>query len=373
MLFHKWQFNIILVLMSLTITFVISEITFRSLLFSDLAFMQRFRNPSLYSDNESDDYWKLYYLFRVTGQDRHFLHKGQVYGEIHPLLGWGVDGSFLKDTYEHPDTQHIGGRRPVLLYGDSFASCASMRQDCFQQNLNKDKEFSKSNYLLNYGVGGYGVDQIYLLFMNSIHLYRHPFVVLSLMTHDLDRSLLSVREGVMKPYFEVVGDQLVLRREHVNQDRMTFFTENPPEVVSYLYRLWLYRDGHPGRLRMYLSNSEEKRRHNIEINKIIIISIINELRKNQIEYVFLVFHPMKAVENDDWRNTFLEKLLMDNGAPFLLTKQMIKKDAMQKNKDFQEYFLPDGHPNKYQNEIIAGEIKRFIMEHGNIRASHSKS
>jgi hypothetical protein len=33
--------------------------------------------------------------------------------------------------------------------------------------------------------------------------------------------------------------------------------------------------------------------------------------------------------------------------------------------------LPDGHPNKYQYEIIEGEIKRYILEHSNVRASHS--
>jgi hypothetical protein len=362
------------VLLSVTLVSFLSEFVFRSLLFSDFAFMQRFRNPSLYSDVESDEYWKLYNLFHVNGQDYNFHHKGAGYLELHPLLGWATDGSLLKGTYLHANSQDIGGRRPVLLYGDSFASCAALRRvECFQDILNNDKEFAQNYYLLNFGCGGYGVDQISLLFMNSIHLYRHPFVVLSLMTHDLDRSLTSVRDGNMKPYFELVGDELVLRREHIKQDRRTFFTQNRPVMISYLYRLWLYSDAPLYQLRKYLRNSDETRRHSIEINKNIILSAIKELRKNQIAYVFVVFAPIESVLSDDWKSTFLEELLKDNGVPYLLTKEIIKKDALQNHKDVHEYFLPspDNHPNEYQNGLIAREIKRFIFERSRISANHS--
>lgn len=56
--------NVVLTLISICVAVILSEIVFRALLFSDYAFMQRFRAPGLYADPMSDDdYWKLYYLF----------------------------------------------------------------------------------------------------------------------------------------------------------------------------------------------------------------------------------------------------------------------------------------------------------------------
>ena len=81
-----------------------------------------------------------------------------------------------------------------------------MKAICFEEILNGDPEFSRENYLLNYGVAGYGVDQIYLLFEQSLELYRRPLVVVSLLRTDLDRTILSDQ----KPHFEPHEGKLVL-------------------------------------------------------------------------------------------------------------------------------------------------------------------
>ena len=97
----------------------------------------------------------------------------------------------LSDDSKYRSASYINNRRSVLLYGDSFTGCYS-KGDCFEHILNGDEIFSKNNMLLNYGVGGYGVDQIYSRFKNSVDKYNNPFVVMSLMTLDLDRSILTV-------------------------------------------------------------------------------------------------------------------------------------------------------------------------------------
>lgn len=135
-------------------TALICELGFRTLLFSQVAFMERFRDPGLYTDHFSeDDWWKLYHAFHKPAND--------TAKQPHPLLGWSAE--FSKETYLHNDVGQVGRRRPVLLYGDSFTHCVTAADECFQGVLNTDKEFSLTHYLLNYGVLEYGVDQIYLL------------------------------------------------------------------------------------------------------------------------------------------------------------------------------------------------------------------
>ncbi len=44
-------------------TFFVAEIVFRSLLFSDLSVIQKYRNESLYADWWSEEWWKMRYVF----------------------------------------------------------------------------------------------------------------------------------------------------------------------------------------------------------------------------------------------------------------------------------------------------------------------
>lgn len=344
--------NIVLAVMSICATFLLCEIGFRTLLFSKAPFMQRFRVPSLYADTLSDDdYWKLYYLF-----DGKFAPPAQP----HPLLGWV--GEFSRETYEHHDTPLIDGRRPVLLYGDSFAACAAVARPCFQQILNGDREFAQEYYFLNYGVGGYGVDQIYLLFKNSIGLYKNPLVVMSLMTEDLDRSIMAVRVG-QKPYFEVAGERLVLRGTPIKPEPQSFFAEHPPEITSYLYRFVTHSDIVPWRVRQYLNGEDGKRKKKLLVNKLILLNIIEELRARNLEFIFLIFHPRERPVFDDWRDEFLQELLTANEVPFLSARAIVKEDARRNNRQPGEYYISgDGHPTVEQNILIANQLKSRVLD-----------
>jgi hypothetical protein len=175
---------------------------------------------------ESDDYWKLYFMFGG---------KYKPPETPHPLLGWV--GRFDRETYTHAEYAGIADKRPVLLYGDSFASCAV--DQCFQGILNSDSGFSQNHFLLNYGVGGYGVDQIFLLYQKSIEQYENPFVILSMLTEDLDGSALAVRTG-QKPFYRLINNSLALSGIPIDPSPQSFFSKNPPGITSYLFRMFIH-------------------------------------------------------------------------------------------------------------------------------------
>jgi hypothetical protein len=231
-----------LLLSSLILCFIIAEIGLRVIIFSNVSIFKRQKNPNYYADAYSeDDYWKLQYK----------LSKKYRKSNAHPVLGW-IGKTVSEGNLAHNKTKHVGNRRPVLLYGDSFAQCSTITEReaillfgqydktvCLENFLNNDRNFGKNYYLLNYGVGGYGLDQIYLLFKNSIDNYKNPFVVMSFMTLDLDRSILSVRTG-QKPYFFIDKGKLALDEQPITPDPNVFFYNNKIQIKSYLYRRIIY-------------------------------------------------------------------------------------------------------------------------------------
>jgi len=335
---------------------------FRILLFSDTGFMRPFRDAALYTDTEGwvdNDYFLLFCRFepgRCAGSDS---------GKAHPILGWG--GDFDLVSYLHRDADSVGSRRPVLLYGDSFAACALLsgqrnEAQCFQGLLNPDPEFSRNHFLLNYGVGAYGLDQIYRLIEHSVDRFANPFVIVSLMTWDLDRSVVTNRTGV-KPYADVVDGRLVLRAPPTAEPSGQ---QGKPQlhIVSYLCRLWLYHDGRLTRLRNQLRGVHAKQHYKMVVSGALLEEIVNRLRQRGVEFIFLVFYPAAEVPNDDgWRQQFLEGWLQENGVPYLTTQPIVRQHMATSGRKLRDYYIPDdGHPTLLQNEIVAAALKETVLK-----------
>lgn len=336
-------------------TALICEVGFRTLLFSQVAFMERFREPSLYTDYFSDDeWWKLYYAFNKPAND--------TAKQPHPLLGWA--GEFSNETYRHIEAEEVGRRKPVLLYGDSFTHCVTAVEECFQGVLNRDSEFSKDHYLLNYGVPGYGVDQIYLLLKNSLSLYHKPYVIVGIYTRDLDRSIRSFFVG-RKPYFEVVADELVLRGTPIVQDPRTYGANNPPQIWSYLYRLWLYREGRPWRLRHYLRGTDDKQTRKERVNESLVLEMLREIESRHLPSIFIIFAGHDEIKRVGWSEQFLADLFRRRGVPYISTRDLILQDMQRTASKIEAYYLTqDGHPNAYQNLLVSKELKRRLLFDG---------
>ncbi len=368
--------NFILFLSSVVLCFIIIEVAWRFIIFSNTGVLESQKKAELYADEYSeDDYWKLKYLLKKNKIDKRKKQMKQKNdGEESPpnkrnekLFARLV----LKDTYKHINAKFVNERRPVLLYGDSFAACYS-QDGCFEHILNNDKSFSKNHYLLNYGVGGYGLDQIYFLFKNSIDNYDNPFVVISLMTLDLDRSILSVRD-LPKPYFTVDNNMLKLHEEHLYPDKEFFYSNNKPQIISYFYRRILYSKAMnkvmPDQFISYLKKENHYKRKIIQINKKIMIEIIKELKARDINYVFLIFHSIwirgDGLLNENvtgWRNSFIRNILDENNISYIWSKDIIFQNMEAENLSLQAHFIPDdGHPTSIQKELLAKRIKAFVL------------
>jgi hypothetical protein len=349
----KPALNIGLMLVSLLGALLFAEFALRGMLFSDAALFAGLRDASLFSrripDRDGDfygeDYWKLRWIFE---------HKNNIQ-EPQSLLGWW--GFFDPRTLVHHQSGQVKGRRPVLLYGDSFAQCVES-EECFEDILNRDPGFTQNHFLLNYGVGGFGLDQIALLFHETVGRFKDPFVVFSLLTTDLDRSLLAFRDA-QKPYFLLDEGRLSLQGTPITLSTAEYVDRNPPEITSYLFNLFRNSAAHAF---SGVARAEAIKAHSKSLNARIFESVLERLVDENIDHAILVFHPAHH-RADDWRLVFLREQCARHRAECLFDEDMRTADVQRRGgaHDPFRYALPnDGHPTSYANRLVAREIAAVV-------------
>ena len=149
-----------------------------------------------------------------------------------PLLGW-TGRRIEPGTYQLRNAGPDDGRRPVLLYGASYASCVIDEEDCFHELMERS-DLASRYCLFNYGVGGYGIDQIYLLLRETIDDYagRNPIVAIAaVVDSDFERCVLGIRDWP-KPRLHSVDGELV-QSGPVIESRDAYLREHGSGIVSY--------------------------------------------------------------------------------------------------------------------------------------------
>lgn len=342
----KKIFRIIFLSLLSVVTFLLGELILRAIIFSEHCPFPSLKDPGKYAKISSDDYWKLYY--KLGGSFHPPEHP-------HPLLGW--NGYFDPATLRHWDLSVPVNKRKVLMFGDSFVMCANDSIECFHEILNADTAFNKENMLLNYGVGGYGIDQECLLLENTVDKFESPFIIFCLTPTDMDRCLLSVRTG-QKPYFAEEGDSLKLCGVPVDSLPDNFFEKNPPLVTSYLWRRMVNSKLNPWFSPFMDDQQKEKAK---SLSGKIILRAYNAIKKRKLQYVFVLFNELWS-EEELWRTDFLKEFLIKNNIDFIDTKDLINKDSTYKEYAYHNYILRnDGHPNSHYNKLLCGKLKNYVL------------
>ncbi len=342
--------NLILMLATVAVVFILLEVIYRALLFSEVEFMKHLRNPSLYADSDSsDEFWKL--RFSLGGQPREL--NDPLVGQLSPEIESG--------SYRHVHADQLGSRRAVLLFGDSFADCATSSQECFEGILADMPAFSQKYLLLNYGVGGFGLDQIYLLYQKVIDLYEDPIIIFSFLDGDMDRCVLSMREG-QKPFFQLEQGQLQLKGLPIEFDQERWFTNHPPRITSYLFRLILHNVA--GGLVDANSPLNLKTKQKKKITEAILVKVAEDLKARGYKHIFLVFEGLHRVWRQplNWRITFLDELFAKSNISHIWARKA-HEDAIGKGAyEYRDFIVTekDQHPNRKSNELISRRILNWI-------------
>jgi len=177
-----------------------------------------------------------------------------------------------------------------------------------------DKELDNT-LVLNLGVSGYGLDQMYLRLRSVIDFFDKPHIMVGLIYADLDRCLLKVRQAA-KPYFEVLGDSLVLKGVPLPATYGEWLKRYPITIKSYMIAglKGLVRRALSSRLGcQYLFNfhpSETKERR--EEKKLIVRKLIEEIKKEcdarDARLTFVVIPSTVSMIHQVWYEVFLREV-----------------------------------------------------------------
>ena len=312
-----------------------------------------FRRPSLYFDPLSDDnFWKLRFLWSPAAAEKKPFTVKVVYDE---LLGWAPeqnDDNPLGIVREGAYRVETDGS--VLFYGDSFVEGNTPEPDRIPQSLDR---LITDRVVYNYGVSGYGVDQIYLRLRETHDQFQRPIVLVGLLTSDLDRSVLSFRDRP-KPRFDIDGNALRLEGVPIARSNAEFVETHPPRVLSYFWSFLQtrYRLHRPGSWREDRVKQAEK----VAVNRAILTEMVGLCRQRQTAVHVVVFYDPQELNYAGWREQFLLRELDQLGADVIDTKPILQRAAQRNGVEAASYYQSDHHLNADGNRIVAEAIARRI-------------
>src|SRR5262249_2791962 len=232
---------------------------------------------------------------RQSGKSPTMAYSFDIY---HPTRGWALrpgvssikvanttfssNSKGLRGFAEHAYEKAPGSLR-ILTFGDSFT---------FGDEVNDDETWAyflekllPGSEVLNFGVHGYGHDQM-LLYLREEGIKYHPdIVILGFVSIDMERNMLSFRDYA-KPRFVLDRVRLVLTNTPVPRIDETLARE--PWRLKLLDVLTMLRNGYRGRFEVLELETEMK-----QVTAALLDEIANTIRTAGAVPIF-VYLPLAA-------------------------------------------------------------------------------
>lgn len=338
----RWTRRLLLASTSLALTLLALEGALRFVLFSAFAREHgigwRWRDAGLYTPREAGrENWKLRVDLGLERRDRS--------PSFDARFGWLSD-AIDPATLAHVDEARVGARRPLLFFGDSYAQCVAEARPCWQELL-EESPLATRFALLNYGVSGFGLDQVRLLLEPVLERFaaRDPLVGIGILVDDdLDRCYLPLR-SFPKPTFTVEGSALVLHPlEH--DSAAAYLRAEPVRIRSYLWRWFLFGSGLVSRRTAVgwtdeAEHVDEKR----AINRALLAEIRDLLEARGLDAFFVLFHARRALEAPGpyaWQEPFLYRTFEELGLPFVSSKRVLRAHLARTGQSAEELYIRSG-------------------------------
>ncbi len=278
-----------------------------------------------------------------------------------PLLGWKLPpGAVIPEVKDEYSVTYLANRqgfrsrrdfsleapgRRIAMLGDSYSFGSGVEDDeTFAAVLESRLE---DTWCDNFGIGAWGVDQMWLALRHVALPLAPDLVVLSFIRNDLDRSLSSYRQDHAwrwKPAFRLSGGELVPMTK-----------ENRPGAV----RRFVHQKSRLHRLGRKLEHSLS-RRHAVgyrwRLNRALFAAIRDDCRRAGVP--LLVVHiPI----NRRKPAPMFEREFAGLGIEYLDLTPRLPADAGAL------YYPRDRHLNAAGHLFAAGEIHRALVERGLLR------
>ena len=282
------------------------------------------KQPALFYNGFCDqEYWNL--LDRKVKYDKSISY--------HPILAIKKDKVFIPDKFDNNARVTITdfNKKNIALYGSSF-----MDHKDFQILLDNNKEFK----FLNYSLGSYGLDQIYLSYKLTAHLNQNSLLVFGFLLEDLDRSLFNKRD-YNKPMFKFENDNFKLTnvpiQTNVNKNKTYDF---------YLFRflsnfIELSKNNFDSRLSRCHVDKKKK------LFEFFINSTLKETKKYNQKIIIITFNLIEDITNkESWRYEYVKNFLKQKNIIHIDSLEILKNNIDLNSENPNSYYGKDLHNNR---------------------------
>ncbi|MCA9393917.1 MAG: SGNH/GDSL hydrolase family protein [Candidatus Omnitrophica bacterium] len=323
-----------------------------------------------------------------------------------PELGWSILPNGEHDIYRanaqglRADSDYTltpGSKLRIAAFGDSFVHCDEVSNDqTWTKHLTR---LDPGLETLNFGVGGYGLDQAYLRYLHDGRRFRPDIVLIGFMTENPTRNMSIFRPFYLphsmmplsKPRFRLDGEKLTLIANPLDEladyERLLRDEKNVRQELSHLDFFYFYRYSEDpldffltARLFKVLKKIYLKPRDKIfngyeynprsevfRVSMAIVEEFAAEVRKEGAIPI-VVFLPNSG---DFWRlkdhnvknyRPFMEIMDEKGISYFDFTAELL--DEILKDEDPATFYSPQYHFSGKGNEYVARHIYRRLKEGG---------
>ena len=347
----KKNANSILALLSILLTFVLSEIFLQ---------VTDFSYPSLYRLSEVVG---VEHLPGTNGWNR---KEGEQYIKINRD---GMRGPVFAKT-KPPNTLRIAVLGDSMTEGSQVA-VKNVFSSILENDLNKCNLFGEKKVeVINFGVSDYGTAQELIVLREKVWLYDPDFVLLAIFTqNDISNNSAALEKQKMRPFFTYQGDELLL-------DNSFRYLKEFKIKTSWAWRGLLFISQYSRTIQLL-----NKTRHRLMENEKRFIRL--NVQMDQLG-ISVYFNPKNKEWNEAWKIT--ESLIIkmrdetkQRGAKFMiatLSNDIQAHPDLQVQQDFikenglNDLFYPESRieefatKNKISNVILAPKLAEHAQRNG---------
>ena len=225
---------------------------------------------------------------------RNLIDQKTNYLSFSPTLGWTIKKHGSSELYQansygiRSDKEYAitppDGIRRVSTFGDSFTHCDDVRNnETWQAIMERD---DSNIEVLNFGVGGYGLDQAYLRYLEDGRQHKPHIVLIGFMSENIYRNVNTYRPfyfpktGVplTKPRFVIKDGELSLIQNPMKSlDDYKYFLSNAKSILPKIGE----NDDYYKYKKYYRSNTIDFS-PTVKIFKLLINGVNNKLENDKI-------------------------------------------------------------------------------------------
>ena len=275
----------------------------------------------------------------------------------HPDLNYIITNYFDEDGVKNFTNTRTSQKKNIIgIFGDSFTENIAIDRQFEYSNVVND--YLKNYQVVNYGVGGYSADQVFLRYIKyRDHDFKHIFYLFMPADTGLATDITFNNDGTyllkkkkINFIYQVLGklnityfaiDLMFISREFISKNHSKIYLENYDDVLANK----IYRKFYSNKFDKCIKNKASCDSNFLKLLKV----FKKEVESNNSKFYILLYPNNKHIEH-------FKEIIRNETEDFnyfILNKNL---DHNSVNKNYKFQFKNDDHWNEYGNILFAQSL-----------------